>query len=80
MPPLNDQAQSGVSTGNVAVPMSDGAKLAITTAIFVDRTGVKYGDKMQPDEVVEGTSKTVADDPVVKAAANWLGKAGDCPK
>jgi carboxyl-terminal processing protease len=70
----------GLSTANTTVPMSDGALLAITTAVYVDRAGTKYGGPLVPDELVQGGSTTVAGDPVVKAAMAWLGKQGLCEK
>ena len=39
----------GLTTGNSVYNMSDGAKLALTTTIFADRTKEKYGNKIKPD-------------------------------
>ena len=71
---------AGLTTANTTVAMSDGAMLAITVSVYVDRTGAKYGGRMNPDELVEGTAKTVADDPVVKAASRWLNDGAGCQK
>jgi C-terminal processing protease CtpA/Prc len=71
---------AGLTTANTTVAMSDGALLAIAVSVYVDRTGVKYGGKLNPDELVEGTAKLLADDPVVKAAAKWLNDGAACQK
>ncbi|WP_281541703.1 S41 family peptidase [Maribacter aestuarii] len=39
----------GLTTGNSIHPLSDGAKLILTTSIFVDRTKTIYGGPIEPD-------------------------------
>lgn len=55
---------AGLSTANSAFELSDGAMLALTTAVFADRERVSYGSYISPDQVVDG-------DPV-PAAVDWL--------
>ncbi|SIS47397.1 Peptidase family S41 [Zobellia uliginosa] len=40
---------AGLSTGNVVYPLSDGAKLVLTTTIMADRTKKLYGGQISPD-------------------------------
>lgn len=76
------QATWGASTANSTVRLSDGAVMAITTAVMADRNGKRYGGKIEPDEVVAAGPKgaPLADDPVVKAAITWLDQQPDCRK
>ena len=39
----------GATTGNSIYDMNDGAKLVLTTSIFVDRMKERYGKKIKPD-------------------------------
>ncbi|MBC7624198.1 MAG: S41 family peptidase [Aeromicrobium sp.] len=71
---------AGLTTANTTVAMSDGAMLAIMVSVYVDRTGAKYGGKLIPDESVDGATKNLSDDPVVKAAAKWLNAGAGCQK
>lgn len=64
------EATRGVSTSNQNFPLSDGAMILLTVAIFADRTGQKYGDSIVPDEVVNAQSSE--DDGVLDAAVKWL--------
>lgn len=57
---------AGLSTANSSFPLPDGASIALTTAIYADRTGKEYGAKIEPDEVVKGEEEVVA------AATRWL--------
>lgn len=42
----------GLSTANWGFPLSDGAVMNLTTAVFADREGTVYGSKLVPDENV----------------------------
>ena len=61
-------ATSGYITANQPVPLSDGAVIIMTAAWGSDRTGRKYVDRMEPDEV------TGAGGPALDAAVNWLSR------
>jgi len=64
-------ATAGFATANVALPLSDGAMLVITTSYARDRTGREYGGAIMPDEVVEETAAE-------EAAIRWLASQGSC--
>jgi C-terminal processing protease CtpA/Prc len=40
---------AGLTTANGNYPLKDGAELIITSAIFTDKNGKLYGDKIMPD-------------------------------
>jgi carboxyl-terminal processing protease len=66
---------AGLSTANGTFPLSDGAMILLTTAIEVDRTGHRYGDKIEPDEPQEAAGPR--GDPITAASA-WLKNASAC--
>lgn len=59
-------ATCGLSTANRGITLSDGAILNLTGAVMADRTKAKYGDRVQPDEIVQGQAA------VVDRAIAWL--------
>ena len=65
---------AGVPTGNDSKFLSDGAVIALTAYLGVDRTGRVYDSSLLPDHPVQidwsilGTD----DDPVIQAAMQWL--------
>ena len=67
----------GLSTANTAVRLRDGAMMALTIGVDVDRKGRIYGGPIVPDELIPGRS---ADDSaaVMRAASAWIGRAGAC--
>ncbi len=69
---------NGLSTANGTFPLPDGAMILLTTAIEVDRTGRRYGGKIDPDERQESASKD--NDAAMTAATEWLKKAPGCAK
>ena len=66
---------AGLSTANGTFPLSDGAMILLTTAIEADRTGRRYGDKIEPDEPQAATGPGA--DPIATAGA-WLKNASAC--
>jgi C-terminal processing protease CtpA/Prc len=44
------EGTSGLSTANRSIPLSDGAMMFLTVAVFVDRLLRKYGAVIEPDE------------------------------
>jgi hypothetical protein len=56
----------GFLTGNISVPLPDGAMLAITTSFLGGRNGVRYDDRLAPDQV------TPPGDATLNAAISWL--------
>ena len=67
---------NGLSTANETFPLPDGAMILLTTAIEVDRTGKRYGDKVDPDERHEAAGKD--GDPAMTAASAWLKTSSGC--
>ena len=63
------QPTAGLSTPNSSFPLSDGARLVVTTGKARDRTGFQYEGRIQPDE-------TVALDAAEAAALRWLSEQG----
>jgi carboxyl-terminal processing protease len=47
-------ATAGLSTVNGTFSLPDGSMFTLTTAIEADRTGRRYGAKVDPDESVGG--------------------------
>lgn len=74
------RATRGLSTSNATIPLSDGATLMLTTATFADRTGMTYGEALEPDMTVKSDerSSSLSEDPVVKTAQSWLEKQARC--
>ncbi len=61
-------ATSGYSTSNTTYKLVDGSRLYLTTAVFEDRNGNRYGGKVAPDQVIQGVGANASFD----AAGDWL--------
>ena len=72
------QPTAGLSTANGTFPLSDGAMILLTTAIDADRTGQRYGDKVDPNVRVDAT--TGPDDTTLAIAVEWLRQSAGCDK
>jgi C-terminal processing protease CtpA/Prc len=72
----------GVASGNVSIPLDDGAELILTEAADADRTGRQYGNTpIAPDVTVPFTEADIRGpdvDPVLKAALAWLHQQPTC--
>ena len=71
------QPTKGLANSNSTVRLPDGATMNVMSAIDVDRNGQRFGGKIVPDETVDGTVSAAMmlgtiDDPVVKAATQWM--------
>src|SRR5690606_18359059 len=64
------QPTSGQSSSNATYRLPDGSRIALTTAVDVDRNGVVFGGSLHPDEVTG--SRDGGDDPTLDAARAWL--------
>jgi carboxyl-terminal processing protease len=64
----------GLTTGNKAIPLSDGAELVLTTDVVANRHSKIYEGSIIPDEVVATDWERFGmdDDPVIMAALKWL--------
>jgi C-terminal processing protease CtpA/Prc len=69
----------GLSTANRNFPLSDGATIYLTVSTMADRTGQLYGEKVVPDEIVEGrkTGYPSSDAPLSRAL-DWLQTQPPC--
>lgn len=75
------QPTAGLSTANGTFPLPDGAMILLTTAVDADRTGKRYGDKIDPDERVDPVAApTTTGDPALAAAVRWLTQSSGCLK
>jgi hypothetical protein len=64
---------AGLSTANRTFSLPDGSMILLTTAVDADRTGRKYGDKVDPDERIEADASAPSEsDSTVAAAVKWL--------
>jgi carboxyl-terminal processing protease len=65
---------AGVPTGNAGFILSDGAMIALTVAVFADRTGQTYDDRIYPDEWVDEVQKLtiIMDEIIPQPAIDWL--------
>jgi C-terminal processing protease CtpA/Prc len=70
------QPTAGLSTANETFPLADGAMMLLTTAIEADRTGKRYGDKVDPDQPHEAAGTN--GDPAMAAATVWLKTSTAC--
>jgi hypothetical protein len=70
----------GFSTWNERHSLPDGAALSLTTGVYVDRTGTRYGGAVVPDEPVPAppTGTGGEADPTLDAATRWLRQASGC--
>jgi C-terminal processing protease CtpA/Prc len=73
------QPTNGLSSANGTFPLPDGATILLTTAIEADRTGKRYGEKVDPDEIVAAPTPAPGaapanptEDATIAAARAWL--------
>jgi carboxyl-terminal processing protease len=69
------QPTGGLSTSNSGFQLPDGATLLLTTAVFADRNGQRYGAAIEPDEAVSAVDGA---DPALAAAVAWLRRSSGC--
>ncbi len=67
---------AGLSTGNATFELSDGSMLVLTTTVYADRKGNRYGGRIVPDSSVKFSYQEIASDTdqVIKAAIEWIYK------
>lgn len=68
------QPTAGLSTGNGVVGLPDGAAIALTTVIMLDRNGHGDGASLVPDEPV--AADVGNSDATLEAAIRWLSTSG----
>jgi hypothetical protein len=54
--------------------------IVLTTAVFADRTGQTYGDRIYPDEVVDDVRKFtfLMEEAIPQPAIDWLMSQPSC--
>jgi carboxyl-terminal processing protease len=74
-------ATAGLSTANQSFTLPDGSMILLTVSVEADRTGRRYGGRVDPDEVVPATASGAAGDAQLERAVAWLGEqhCGDSP-
>ena len=65
------QPTRGLTTGNQPFFLSDGAMMNLTTVLYTDRLGRRYGGSVEPDHVVSGEQ-------VMLSAQEWLVGRAEC--
>jgi carboxyl-terminal processing protease len=61
----------GLTTGNGAFDLPDGARMMLASTVMADRNGKKYSGCINPDVMVD-PGKPGEEDPVMKAAVEWI--------
>lgn len=77
---LFGEDSSGYLTANEPFELSDGATMALATAITTDRSGVRTRQKLVPDFHVDQQSQetSIEDDKTIVAARDWIKKHSEC--
>lgn len=68
----------GATTGNLRVPMSDGAMLLVASSLMVDRDGHAHRPYVRPDEETNAERRGHGKDVTFDAASAWLRTAHGC--
>lgn len=66
-------ATAGLSTANQGYALPDGSMIFLTVSVEADRTGKRYGEKIEPDEVIPAPAPGSSDDTQLARAVAWLG-------
>lgn len=70
---------AGATTGGAVFALPDGARLAISAALYADRTGRSYDGPIQPDQLVPvGSAADGDEDAPIAAAERWLARSTGC--
>ena len=80
------QPTAGLANSNSTLRLPDGAIMNVMSAVDVDRNGQRFGEKVMPDETIDGTTPGVTlgatlgtmNDPVVVAATRWVSRQTSC--
>jgi C-terminal processing protease CtpA/Prc len=80
------QPTAGLADSNSTLRLPDGAIMNVMSAVDVDRNGQRFGEKVMPDETIDGTTPGVTlgatlgtmNDPVVVAATRWVSRQTSC--
>ena len=73
------QPTAGLTTGNEMYGLPDGGALLLTTSVYVDRTGRRYGASVPPDESVgQPAGGAISRDETLERAKKWLAAVSGC--
>ena len=73
------QPTAGLTTGNSMFPLPDGGSILLTTSVYVDRTGRRYGASVLPDESISPPSAGPGSrDETLDRAQGWLAASTGC--
>jgi carboxyl-terminal processing protease len=69
---------AGLSTSNTVIPMPDSSMVVLTVSVEADRNGKRYGEKIEPDEVIPAAPVGSTSDPQLDRAVAWLRAMPKC--
>jgi C-terminal processing protease CtpA/Prc len=64
---------AGLSTANRGFVLPDSSMIFLTVSVEADRTGKRYGEKIEPDEVIAAPAAGSTEDEQLARAVAWLG-------
>lgn len=70
---------AGLSTANQNFMLPDSSMILLTVSVEADRTGKRYGEKIEPDEVIPASAPGAADAQLDRAIA-WLKSQPACTR
>jgi len=70
-------ATAGLSTANQGYTLPDSSMIFLTVSVEADRTGRRYGEKIEPDEMIPATTPGTEDAQLARAVA-WLKAQPGC--
>jgi carboxyl-terminal processing protease len=62
----------GAATGTFPYPLSDGAQIYLVIGTMLDKNGNEYPSGISPDQEILSEATITTNDPVVRAASEWL--------
>jgi hypothetical protein len=68
---------AGLSTSNSPFPLPDGGAILLTVSVMADRTGLRYGGKVEPDVRIDA-APGAKEDSALASAVSWLTQASGC--
>ncbi len=68
----------GAATSTFPYTLSDGAQLFLVTGVMLDRNGNEYPDGVTPDQVILSAATISTNDPLIRAASEWLSGLKAC--
>ncbi|SPE22403.1 Peptidase S41 (fragment) [Candidatus Sulfopaludibacter sp. SbA3] len=72
------EATFGAATSTFPIKLSDGAQIYLVTGVMVDRHGAEYPLGIKPDQEILSDLSITTNDPVIRAASDWLSAQNGC--